>query len=151
MIKLPPDFLDFIRLLNEHGVEYLIVGGYAVAVHGYVRYTGDIDFFIAINPLNAARMVTVFNHFGLRQQDINTDLFMDPGKILRIGSEPMRLEVLNQISGVQFDACYKNRKTLEIEGVPVHFLGYSELIKNKQSTGRDKDTADVVELKKRND
>jgi predicted nucleotidyltransferase len=150
MIRLPPDFLDFIRLLNDHGVEYLIVGGYAVAVYGYVRYTGDIDFFIAINPTNAERMVKVFNLFGLSQPDINADLFMDPGKILRIGSEPMRLEVLNQISGVDFDECYRNRKIIDVEGFPVNFVGYSELLKNKSSTGREKDVADVSELQKRN-
>jgi len=92
MIHLPHDFREFIQLLNDHGVEYVIVGGYAVAIYGYVRYTGDIDCFIAISTANAERMVKVFNLFGLTQPDINTGLFMDPGKILRIGAEPMRLE-----------------------------------------------------------
>ena len=150
MIRLPPDFREFIQLLNDHGVEYVIVGGYAVAVHGYVRYTGDMDFFIALNADNAERMVGVFNRFGLTQPEINAALFMDSGKILRIGSEPMRLEVLNKISGVSFEECYRNRKTIQVDGVAVNFVGYAELLKNKRSTGREKDIADASELQKRN-
>jgi len=146
MIQLPQDFLEFIQLLNEHHVEYVIVGGYAVAVHGYVRYTGDIDFFIAISAANAGRMVEVFNRFGLNQPAINTALFMDPGKILRIGAEPMRLEVLNQISGVDFAECYRNRKTILIDGIRVNVVGYAELLKNKRAAGREKDLADAAEL-----
>ena len=151
MIRLPPDFREFIQLCNDHGVEYVIVGGYAVAVHGYVRYTGDMDFFIALNADNAERMVEVFNRFGLTQPEINAALFMDPGKILRIGSEPMRLEVLNKISGVSFEECYRNRKTVRVDGVPVNFVGYAELLKNKRSAGREKDLADAFELQKRNE
>lgn len=150
MIHLPQDFREFIQLLNEHSVEYVIVGGYAVAIHGYVRYTGDIDFFIAISACNADRMVKVFNRFGLNQPDINAALFMEPGKILRIGAEPMRLEVLNQISGVTFTECYENRRELLIDGITVNFVGYAELLKNKRATGRDKDLADASELQMRN-
>jgi predicted nucleotidyltransferase len=149
MIHLPQDFLEFIRLLNENRVEYVIIGGYAMAIHGYVRYTGDIDFFIAISAENAERMVAVFNRFGLRQPDINTELFLEPGKILRIGAEPMRLEVLNQISGVTFAECYQNRHEVSIDGVTVNFVGYAELLKNKQAAGREKDIADAAELQKR--
>lgn len=149
MIHLPRDFSEFVQLLNAHGAEYVIIGGYALAVHGYVRYTGDIDFFIALNPANAARMLSVFHAFGLRTPDIDTALFMDEGKIIRVGSEPMRLEVLNKISGVDFDECYRNRKTILIDGVSVNFLGYHELLKNKRAAGREKDLADVAELKKR--
>lgn len=150
MIHLPQDFREFIQLLNAHSVEYVIVGGYAVAIHGYVRYTGDIDFFIAISATNADRMVKVFNRFGLNQPDINSALFMEPGKILRIGAEPMRLEVLNQISGVTFTECYENRRELLIDGLTVNFVGYVELLKNKRAAGRDKDLADASELQARN-
>ncbi len=121
-----------------------------MAIYGYVRYTGDIDFFIAISAANAARMVEVFNRFGLSQPDINADLFMEPGKILRIGVEPMRLEVLNQISGVTFAECYQNRKELLIDGITVNFVGYAELLKNKRAAGRDKDLADASVLEARN-
>ena len=150
MIHLPQDFREFIQLLNAHSVEYVIVGGYAVAVYGYVRYTGDIDFFVAISAANAERLVKVFNRFGLVQSDINTALFMEPGKILRIGAEPMRLEVLNQISGVTFAECYKNRREVSIDGVLINFVGYAELLKNKRAAGREKDLADASELQARN-
>ena len=151
MIHLPQDFHEFIQLLNAHSVEYVIVGGYAVAIYGYVRYTGDIDFFISISAANAERMVKVFNRFGLTQPDINTALFMEPGKILRIGAEPMRLEVLNQISGVTFAECYQNRRELLIDGITVNFVGYAELLKNKRAAGREKDLADASELQMRNE
>ncbi len=84
MIQIPKDFKEFIQLLNVHEVEYVVIGGYAVAIYGYVRYTGD-------------------------------ELFMDEGKILRVGTEPMRLEVLNQIDGVTFDECFSNRRELLID------------------------------------
>jgi len=149
MIHLPQDFRAFIQLLNEHSVEYVIVGGYALAVHGYVRYTGDIDFFIALHPDNAERMLHVFEAFGLHTPDLNATLFLEPGNIIRIGIEPMRLEVLNKISGVEFAECYANRNVIEIDGINVNFVGYQELLKNKRSTGRDKDKVDVIELMKR--
>lgn len=150
MIQLPRDFQDFIRLLNRHGVEYLVVGGYAVAIHGYVRYTGDIDFFIALNPDNAQKMVDVFHAFGFNMRELNQALFLDKGKIIRIGTEPMRLEVLNQIDGVEFSDCYKNRKELRSGGLHINFIGLAELVKNKRATGRGKDQIDAEELEKRN-
>ncbi len=149
MIRLPNDFKEFIQFLNARAVEYVIVGGYALAIHGYVRYTGDIDFFIALNPDNAEKMVNVFRDFGLNTPELNSALFLDEGKILRVGSEPMRLEVLNKISGVDFAECYQNRQELCIDGVSVNFVGYRELVKNKRATGREKDRADVIELERR--
>ena len=150
MIHLPRDFREFIQLLNEHDVAYVIVGGYALAVHGYVRYTGDIDVFVALTPDNAAKTLNVFHAFGLKTPDLNTELLLEEGNIIRVGSEPMRLEVLNKISGVDFEECYRNRQTIMIDGVAVNFVGYRELIKNKRATGRDKDRVDVAELLKRN-
>ena len=150
MIQIPKDFKEFIQLLSVHEVKYVIIGGYAVAVHGYVRYTGDIDFFIAIDSVNAAKMVTVFREFGLDAPEVAPELFMDEGKILRVGTEPMRLEVLNQIDGVTFDECFRNRRELLVDGLNINFVGLNELLKNKRSTKREKDKADVVELEKRN-
>ncbi len=150
MIHLPRDFREFIQLLNEHNVSYVIVGGYALAVHGYVRYTGDMDVFIALIPENAENMLRAFHAFGLNTPDLNVALLLEEGNIIRIGSEPMRLEVLNKISGVDFEECYRNRQTITIDGVAVNFVGYQELLKNKRATGRDKDRVDVAELLKRN-
>ena len=150
MIHLPRDFREFIQLLNEHDVAYVIVGGYALAVHGYVRYTGDLDVFVALTPDNAAKTLRAFHAFGLNTPDLNTELLLEEGNIIRVGAEPMRLEILNKISGVDFEECYHNRRTITIDDVPVNFVGYQELLKNKRATGRDKDRVDVAELLKRN-
>lgn len=150
MIQIPRDFQEFIRLLNRHGAEYLVVGGYAVAIHGYVRNTGDIDFFIALNSSNAQKMVDVFHEFGFNMPELNKELFLAKGKIIRIGAEPMRLEVLNQIDGVEFSECYRNRKELQSDGIHINFIGLAELVKNKRATMRGKDKVDADELEMRN-
>ncbi len=149
MIQIPHDFFEFIQLLNEHEVDYLIVGGYAVAMHGYVRYTGDIDFFIALNPQTARGMVQVFRKFGLSVPELDENLFLTPGKIIRIGVEPMLLEVMNQIDGVNFAECYDERVVLDINGISVNFIGLQHLIRNKKATRRDKDKVDAKELERR--
>ena len=137
-------------MLSKHKVEYLIVGGYAVATYGYVRYTGDMDFFIALNLENASRMVLVFQEFGLNTPEINETLFAEPGKIMRVGVEPMRLEVMNQIDGVTFSECYDQRVVLVVNDIPVNFISLEFLLKNKKATGRGKDKVDAEELEKRN-
>ncbi len=150
MIQIPHDFLEFIKLLNENEVEYLVVGGYAVATYGYVRYTGDIDFYVALTEDNARRLVLVFHAFGLRSPEIDRQLFMEPGKIIRVGVEPMRLEVLNQIDGVKFEECYNERVVINLNGTPVNFIDLPHLIANKLATNRAKDKVDAEELQKRN-
>jgi len=109
-----------------------------------------MDVFIALIPENAENMLRAFHAFGLNTPDLNVALLLEEGNIIRIGSEPMRLEVLNKISGVDFEECYRNRQTITIDGVAVNFVGYQELLKNKRATGRDKDRVDVAELLKRN-
>ncbi len=148
MIQIPQDFREFIQLLNNNEVEYLIIGGYAVAYYGYVRYTCDIDFFIAINKDTAKRMVSVFEQFGFKPDELTPELFLENGQVLRIGVEPMRLEVLNKISGVDFETCYKHKEVLDVDGFKLNFIGINELIKNKKSTERSKDKLDVIELLK---
>jgi hypothetical protein len=129
-------------------VEYLIIGGYAVAYYGYVRYTCNIDFFIAVSHDTAEKMVRVFNQFGFKPDELTPELFLKNGQVLRIGVEPMRLEVLNEISGVDFKTCYKNKEILNVDGLKLNFIGINELIKNKKSTERSKDKLDVIELLK---
>ncbi len=148
MIQIPQDFREFIQLLNNNEVEYLIIGGYAVAYYGYVRYTCDIDFFIAINKDTAKRMVSVFEQFGFKPDELTPELFLENGQVLRIGVEPMRLEVLNKISGVDFETCYKHKEVLDVDGFKLNIIGINELIKNKKSTERSKDKLDVIELLK---
>ena len=104
---LPEDFRDFLKLLNKYRVEYLLIGGYAVFYHGYPRATEDIDFWVAINPDNAQKLVQVMQDFGL--SNATPELFLKEHQLTRIGFKPYRVKVLTTISGVQFDACYARR------------------------------------------
>jgi len=116
-IELPLDFKEFLNLLNAKGVEYLLIGGYAVGYHGYPRATNDIDVWIAIKPDNAERLVTVLREFGFDTPDLSTDLFLKENSIVRMGIPPMRIEMTTGISGVNFDECYAERVTAVIDGV----------------------------------
>ena len=135
-ITLPPDFKEFLRLLNTHRVNYLLIGGYAVGYHGYPRATNDMDIWIAIHPDNAERMVMVLRAFGFDTPDLSIDLFLQDHSIVRMGIPPMRIEVLTTISGVQFAACYAERVTAMIDGIDVHLISLPYLKVNKQASGR---------------
>jgi predicted nucleotidyltransferase len=139
MPTLHNDFADFLRLLNERNVRYLVVGGYAVAYHGYPRYTGDLDVFVEASPENAARLVEVYGEFGFNRSDLKPELFMIPDNVVRIGHEPVRLEVLTSITGVAFADAYVRRIQVEVNGIVVPFIALVDLLKNKTSTGRGKD------------
>ena len=101
-IQLPPDFSEFLRLLNEYQVEYLLVGGYAVGYYGYPRATGDIDLWIATHPDNAERVVQVLEAFGFGGAGASAELFQQPDQVIRMGNPPLRIELLTSISGVDF-------------------------------------------------
>lgn len=145
-ITLPPDFKEFLRLLNTHGVEYLLIGGYAVGYHGYPRATNDMDIWIAIHPDNAERMVTVLRVFGFATPELSIELFLQDHSIVRMGIPPMRIEVLTTISGVQFAACYAERVRALIDGVDVNLISLPSLKVNKQASGRYKDLDDLDHL-----
>ena len=102
MIRLPPDFKEFLKLLNSRRVEYLLVGGYAVGFHGYSRPTGDLDVWIAVSPENAERVRQALVEFGFSQENVPANLFTDPDRIVRMGVPPVRLEIITAISGVDF-------------------------------------------------
>jgi len=146
MIPIPRDFQDFLRLLNGHGVSYVVVGGYAVAFHGYVRYTGDLDVFVELSTENARKLVSALREFGFDVPRLKPELFLRPGRIVRMGVEPMRLEVLNEIDGVSFRECYVNKRVARLGGLRVNFVDLARLLKNKRASGRQKDLADVEAL-----
>ena len=146
---LPQDFKEFLKLLNVHNIEYLLIGGYAVAYYGYPRTTADIDIWIAININNAQKLKSVFTDFGMVSNDITSDLFQKPGNIVRMGVPPMRIEILNKIDGVEFGKCYANRKDIIIDGVPVKIISLSDLRSNKLKSGRHKDLDDLEHLPKK--
>ncbi len=145
-ITLPNDFKDFLRLLNEHEVEYLLIGGYAVGYHGYPRATNDMDIWIMIQPENATKMVSVLRAFGFDTPELAPELFLVEKNVVRMGVPPIRIEVLTTISGVQFDECYANRIRDTIDGVEVMLLSLPDLKINKQASGRHKDLDDLEHL-----
>ena len=144
--RLPADFRDFLKLLNSHRVEYLLIGGYAVCYHGYYRNTVDIDFWIAVNAENARKITALIREFGFNVPELSDELFLQKGRIVRMGMEPTRIEILTQISGCDFADCYERRVHATLDGVPVTVISLPDLIKNKLSSGRLKDLDDAKKL-----
>jgi hypothetical protein len=145
-LNVPPDFKEFLRLLADHRVEYLLVGGYAVAYHGYPRATADMDIWIAVNPQNAHKLVAALKDFGFDTSELSPELFLEEGHIVRIGMQPMRIEIMTSATGVKFDECYKTRVVDELDGVTTHIIDLDHLKINKKALGRYKDLADVENL-----
>jgi predicted nucleotidyltransferase len=135
-----------LKLLKEHEVRYLLIGGYAVGYHGYARATEDMDIWVAIHPENAQKIFSALKAFGLDDSNLKPELFLQKPKIIRMGFPPMRLEITTSISGVEFDACYQTRIVDKIDGVEVNLIDLESLIRNKAASGRTKDTADVEKL-----
>jgi predicted nucleotidyltransferase len=132
--------------LNDHQVEYILIGGYAVGYHGYPRATGDMDIWIAMSPDNATNIVTALNEFGFGNTNLTSDLFLEEQKIIRIGNPPLRIELLTSVSGVDFASCYARRITETIDGIPVPIIALEDLKANKQASARRKDLNDLDNL-----
>ena len=146
MIPLPRDFQDFLRLLNANAIRYVVIGGYAVAYHGFVRYTGDLDVFVELSVNNAAKLVSALRDFGFDLPQLKPALFLRKGRIVRLGYEPMRLEILNEIDGVSFEECYRHRRRSRVGSLRINFIALPQLLRNKRASGRSKDLADVEAL-----
>ena len=145
-INLPPDFKEFLRLLNAHRVEYLLIGGYAVAYHGYPRATADMDIWIAVHPRNAERIVAALREFGFDLPRLSPDLFLKEGQIIRMGVPPVRIEIATGISGVSFGECYAARVVDVLDEVEVNLINLAHLKVNKKTAGRHKDLDDLEHL-----
>ncbi len=148
MDPLNQDFLEFIRLLETEGVEYLVVGGYAVGLHGFPRYTGDIDFFVRISEENAEKILRVFGKFGFGEIGLSLSDFLEENFVIEIGREPRKIQVLTGIDGVTFDECFEKKVEATISQAKVNFISKQDLMLNKAATGRAKDRIDLEELKK---
>ena len=146
VLQLADDFKEFLKLLNAHQVRYLLIGGIAVAYHGYPRSTNDIDVWVEISDDNASKLVSVLEEFGFTLPELTADLFLQSERIVRMGVPPMRIEVLTSISGVEFQDCFRSRVVDEIDGVPVNLIGLSHLKTNKRASGRHKDLDDLENL-----
>ena len=143
---LTDDFKEFLRLLNASRVEYLLVGGYAVGLHGYPRSTADLDVWIAGTPENAARVMEAIGAFGFDLPELQPALFLDPRRIVRFGVPPFRIEIMTSIDGVHFDACRSRALDFELGGVSVPVISLADLKVNKRAAGRHKDLADLENL-----
>lgn len=148
------DFLEFIELLNKHEVKYIIVGGYAVGLHGYPRYTGDLDIWIDRSEENVDKLLHTIKDFGGplahidKKQLLKNKTRQNPSPGISFGREPIRIEIITAIDGVKFEDCFTRTLTKEIQGIPLCYIYYDDLKKNKLSTGRTQDKADIEHLEK---
>ena len=143
---LTQDFKEFLALLNNNQIEYLIVGGYAVAMHGYPRYTGDLDIWINANRETAAKMIKVLDEFGFGSLGLQQEDFMESGNVIQMGYPPFRIDILTRADGVDFADCYRNRVIVEHDGVIMPIINIQDLQKNKAASGRPKDLEDLRNL-----
>ncbi len=141
------DFKEFVELLNKNEVEYLIVGGYAVGIHGYPRYTGDLDIWINATRQNARKMVAVLAEFGFDSFGLTEEDFTKLGNVIQMGYPPFRIDILTTIDGVRFKDCYKNKMLVLHDGVILDVIGIEDLRRNKKVSGRLKDIDDLENLK----
>ena len=145
MQQLPEDFKDLLCLLNEHKVDYLIVGGWALGIHGYVRATGDMDIWIGQSDVNIQNLLKALTAFGV-PEGIDSEFFKENGNAFRMGNPPLRIEIITEASGIHFDASYPKRVIIEADGVDLSFINYEDLVTNKRASGRLRDLADLEAL-----
>ena len=144
---LSPDFLDFILTLIEHKVDVVLVGSYALAVHGVVRATGDIDFLYRCTPTNVRRLCAALREFGAPENVIDERALLQQDIVTQFGQPPHRIDLLNAIDGVSFREVWSGAERIDIEGNKVRVIGRAELERNKAATGRRKDLSDIRALK----
>ena len=145
---LSPDFKDLLSTFNAHRVEYLVVGAHALAAHGHVRATGDLDVWIRPDSANAGRVIEALRSFGAPLHDLTEVDLMRAGTVFQIGVAPIRIDVLTSIDGVTFDEAWGERLTANFLDLQVPVLSATHLIRNKRTVGRTQDLADVEWLEK---
>jgi hypothetical protein len=147
--NIPRDFYEFLQLLNAHCVDYVIVGGYAVARHGYPRFTGDLDVLVLPSQPNAEKIMTVLDAFGFSFDNLSAQDFLQPGMIVQLGIAPGRIDLITSIEGVSNEDVFSTKVTDQWEDLAVFIIGLEQLIRNKRAAGRPQDIADAAMLEKR--
>jgi predicted nucleotidyltransferase len=145
-MELNEDFKEFIKLLNDNKVKYLVVGGYAVGYHGNPRYTKDIDLWLLMDRENAKNIIESIKQFGFESLGLSEEDFLNAENIIQLGYPPNRIDLLTDLSGVDFETSYTKKEIVDFEGVKINFISLDDLIKNKKSTGRLQDLADAENL-----
>ena len=144
---LSKDFREFVSLLKECDAEYMIVGGYAVGIHGYPRFTGDLDIWLNPTPTNAIKVLKAITEFGFASFNLTMDDLTKEDNVIQFGQPPLRIDLLTTIDGVRFDSCFSNRKEMTFDGLTMNFIGYHDLVKNKKASGRHKDLDDLENIR----
>jgi Nucleotidyl transferase of unknown function (DUF2204) len=145
---LNPDFKDMLSCLRDEKVDFIVVGAYALAAHGFPRATGDIDIWVRSDAENAPKVVRALAKFGAPISEISEHDFTVPHRVLQIGVEPSRIDLLTSIDGVEFDEAWEEKLSITIDELEIHVLSKGHLLENKLAAGRDKDQGDIVWLKR---
>ena len=145
------DFLEFIRCLNHHEVEYIVVGGYSVILHGYTRTTGDLDLWIEKEGENYQKLVDAFHEFNMPVFDMTKENFLNNDKIdvFTFGRSPVAIDIMTSVKGLEFKDCFKNAPVYDLEGLAIRFLHINDLLSAKKATNRPKDQDDIEHLNRK--
>jgi predicted nucleotidyltransferase len=143
---LSQDFKEFIELLNKHEVRYMVIGGYAVALHGHPRYTNDLDIWIEMEVANAKRLMNALSDFSFGSVGLSQNDFVTPDQVIQLGYPPNRIDLVTTPDGVDFEICYQSKVEVSISGIKVNFIDLENLKINKKASGRLQDLADLESL-----
>jgi hypothetical protein len=145
---LQPDFRDMLWCLKEEGVEFIVVGAYALAAHGFPRATGDIDIWVRNTPENAELIMRALAKFGAPLSNLSAQDFIAPDVVVQIGVQPCRVDLTTGIDGIEFGEAWENKVAVVVEGIEIYVPSKADLLKNKVASGRDKDQGDIAWLKR---
>ena len=145
-MEVQPDFRDLLELFNKHQVEFMLVGGYALAFHGAPRYTGDMDIFVHISSQNAVRIMAALREFGFGSVGLTAENFQQENMVVQLGVPPVRVDIITSLTGISWEDAYSNRVQGKYGNVPVSYIGRDQFILNKKATGRKRDLADLEAL-----
>ena len=145
METLPKDFKEFIELLNKNNVRYIVIGGYAVVYHGYVRSTNDIDIWIDIREDNIENILKALDDFGFSSLNLKESDF-SPDQIIQLGYPPNRIDLITTPAGIDFDTCYQSKEQVAIDKISINIIDVENLLKSKKASNRTRDLADIEEL-----
>lgn len=149
-MELEPDYREFLELLNQYEVQYLIVGAFSVAYYGFPRYTGDMDVWVNPEPSNANKIISALKAFGFGQLDVEVEDLCKEDSVIQLGVEPVRIDILSSLTGLDnFDKAFERKKRFELkDGFTINYISYHDLLINKKATNRLQDKRDVQELEK---
>jgi hypothetical protein len=145
-MELYRDFRELLACFNAHHVEFVVVGGYALAHHGAPRFTGDLDLYVHPTRENGERVFSALSDFGFGEIGLRVDDFQSPGQVIQLGHPPIRIDIITSVDGVAWEEVWKGREDVTLQGEKVSFIGRRELIANKKASGRAQDIADIEAL-----